>query len=302
MKILLQFPEGLKQKALAYVKKYEKQGHEVFVSSSACYGACDLALDEAKKIGAKKIIHFGHAKFIKKKLPIKVEYVEYHEDVELKNLKRSLSLLAPFDKIGLATTVQHVHQLAEMKKFFESRGKKVFIGKGSAAFYKGQVLGCDSDAVTAIANKVDAIVFIGDGMFHAFAIDIDKPVFVIHPRSGEIKQINEEIEKLRKRRRGAIIAAVDAKIFGVLVSTKPGQFNLAVAEKIKKELKKCKKTALILVSNEFYPIALNNFLYVDCYVTTACPRITDDSENYGKPVLDTRMFSDLIKILNELDK
>ena len=66
MRVLLQFPEGLKRLALEYAQKYEAQGHEVFVSSSSCYGACDLALDEAKKIGAKKIVHFGHSKFIRK--------------------------------------------------------------------------------------------------------------------------------------------------------------------------------------------------------------------------------------------
>ena len=63
MKILLQFPEGLKQKAVEIAKKYEKKGDVVFLSAAPCYGACDLALDEARAIGAKKIIHFGHSPF-----------------------------------------------------------------------------------------------------------------------------------------------------------------------------------------------------------------------------------------------
>lgn len=300
MKILLQFPEGLKKEALAHSEKYEKQGHEVFVSSSACYGACDLSLEEAKKVGAKKLIHFGHAPFIRKKLPIKVEYIEWHEGIELKNLEFALPALAAFEKIGLATTVQHIHQLTKMKKFFESKGKGVSIGKGSIAFYPGQFLGCDAGAIISVKDKVDAIVFVGDGMFHALAIGVDKPVFVVHPKSGEIKQINQDIERLRKKRKGSLIAAVEAKVFGILVSTKPGQFNLQLAEKIKKELTKRKKTALILVSNEFYPITLNNFLYIDCYITTACPRIAEDSEKYEKPVLDVGLFSELLKILDEL--
>ena len=47
MRILLQFPEGLKQEALSHAKKLEKEGNEVFISASPTFGACDLALDEA---------------------------------------------------------------------------------------------------------------------------------------------------------------------------------------------------------------------------------------------------------------
>jgi 2-(3-amino-3-carboxypropyl)histidine synthase len=302
LKILLQFPEGLKRLALEYAQKYEAQGHEVFVSASSCYGGCDIALEEAKAIGAKKIVHFGHSKFIRKKLPIEIEYVEWHEDIELKNFENSLTQLAPFKKIALATTVQHVHQLDEMKKFFEQNGKKVFTSKGALAFYEGQILGCDVGAVKNIENKIDAVVFIGDGFFHPLAIDINKPVFVINPKSGEIKKINEEIEKLQKKRHGLIAAAVDAKNFGILVSTKPGQFNVAIAKKIKKELERREKNAVILISNEFNQIALNNFLNFDCYITTACPRIVDDYNMYGKPILDIKMFNELLKIIDEMKR
>ena len=50
MKILLQFPEGLKQHALKYAEKLEKEGDSVFISCSPTYGACDIAIDEAKAI------------------------------------------------------------------------------------------------------------------------------------------------------------------------------------------------------------------------------------------------------------
>ncbi|MBI4399825.1 diphthamide synthesis protein, partial [Candidatus Micrarchaeota archaeon] len=70
MRVLLQFPEGLKSKALKIAKKYEKKGYEVFISSSPCYGACDIAIEEAKACKADKILHFGHAEFTKIDYPI----------------------------------------------------------------------------------------------------------------------------------------------------------------------------------------------------------------------------------------
>ena len=300
MRLLLQFPEGLKKEALAYAQKYEKEGHEILLSGASCYGACDLALDEAKAVSADKIIHFGHAPFIKKKLPIEVEYVEWNIDVDLDKFESAAKELK-FNTIILATTVQHIHQLNEMKKILERSGKKVFIGKGPLAAYPGQVLGCDAGAISSVAKDSDAVVFVGEGHFHPLAIDIDpdKPVFIIYPKSGQIRKINDEIEKLRKRRKGAILKAAYAKTLGIIVSTKPGQFNLPVAEKIKKELISLGKRAEIIVSNELSPLALNNFISFDCYIVTACPRIADDTEAFGKPVLNLKMYSDLVSILRE---
>ena len=57
MRILLQFPEGLKQEALKHAKKLEAEGNEVVVSATPTFGACDLAIDEAKNIKADKRIY-----------------------------------------------------------------------------------------------------------------------------------------------------------------------------------------------------------------------------------------------------
>ncbi|MCL4403204.1 diphthamide synthesis protein, partial [Candidatus Marsarchaeota archaeon] len=91
MRILLQFPEGLKQEALRHAKELESEGNEVFISASPTYGACDLAIDEAKNICADKIIHFGHAEF--NKVEFNVEYVEYSIDAPMNMLEKALPQL-----------------------------------------------------------------------------------------------------------------------------------------------------------------------------------------------------------------
>ncbi len=247
MRILLQFPEGLKQEALAHAKKYEKQGHEVFLSASPCYGACDVAIDEAKAVGAKKIIHFGHARFVKKKLPIAVEYVEYKLDFDLNSFTNVIPQLKQYKKIAIGTTVQYVHKIDSVKKLLRTNGFIPLTGKGTAAIYESQILGCDATAVTRFEKQADArepgegadkksqfladaILFIGDGKFHPLAITSDKPVFVFHPKSGKLERINDEINAYRKKRKGALLKALDAKTFGIIISTKIGQMNVKLAE------------------------------------------------------------------------
>ncbi|MFA6530736.1 MAG: diphthamide biosynthesis enzyme Dph2 [Candidatus Micrarchaeia archaeon] len=302
MKILLQFPEGLKQHAFEFAKKYTKQGDEVFFSASPCYGGCDIALEEAKAVGAKKIIHFGHARFVKKKLSIPVEYVPYELEFDIRSLESILQTLEPYKKIAIGTTIQYSHKIKEIKKFFESNGKIVFVGRGTMAIEDGQILGCDAFAVTQFEKECEIILFIGDGQFHYLAIDSNKPVFVFHPKSKQLKNINGEIEMVRKRRRGAILKALECKTFGIIVSTKPGQSNPEAAKWAKKELEKRKKTVALLVANEIEPLALNNFLVFDCYVTTACPRIAEDREEFTKPVLDMKMLSEVLELMDELKK
>lgn len=302
MRILLQFPEGLKKEALKTADNYRKQGHQVFISSSPCYGACDLALEEARCTGAEKIVHFGHAPFIRKKLPIEVEYHEYHIDINIENFRKAVSKLKKegFSIVVLATTVQHVHQLKEMKSILKEAGIIPRTSKGLKAVYEGQVLGCDAHAVASISGKANAVIFVGDGMFHPLAVDVEKPVYVIHPQSGTLRKINREIEKLRKRRKGAFLAALHSEVFGILVSTKPGQFNLKGAEKVAKELLKKGKRAHILVSGQISPSALDNFLLFDCFINTACPRLSDDVESFGKPVLNISSADELLKMMDQV--
>jgi 2-(3-amino-3-carboxypropyl)histidine synthase len=298
MRILLQFPEGLKRKGLELAKDYESEGHEVFLSASACYGACDLALDEARWIKADKIVHVGHNRFIRAELPIPVEYVPYPVDIEIGALAAALPHLEGYTDIALGTTVQHVHQFGQMKEFLESNGKRVFAEAGEMATEKGQVLGCDASAITKVQDKVEAVLFVGSGMFHPLAIDIDKPVFVFNPNDGSVKDVKAEVERLRKRRKGAIAKALTCQSFGILLSTKPGQFNMSMARWARDELRMRGLSCAILVSNELDPMSVNNYMDFEAYVNTACPRLSDDQERYGRPVLNIGMLKQMFSMLD----
>lgn len=298
MKLLLQFPEGLKQFALAHAKRLEAEGNEVFVSATPNFGACDLAIEEAKSIGAEKLIHFGHAEFTKVDFP--VEYIFYTIDASLEGLEPSLPELAKFSTIGLVTTIQHIHQIEEVKKFFEQHGKTVIIGKPYGfAKHSGQILGCDIGSAASLDRKVECFVYFGGGLFHPLGAvySTTKPFLAIDPFIKKHLWLDDYRAMHKKRERGKIMRSIDAKKFGILVSTKNGQTNMNLAKMLKKKVEMAGCEAAILVANTFDFDYLNNMMEFDAFVNTACPRLTtDDNERLRKPLLSANNLIELLTL------
>jgi 2-(3-amino-3-carboxypropyl)histidine synthase len=98
--------------------------------------------------------------------------------------------------------------------------------------------------------------------------------------------VNKEAEKIFKQRWAVIEDAKEAKTFGVLLGTKPGQKRLEEALQVKKKLEGNGKMAYLLAAREITPEALMEFPTIDAFVNTACPRISlDDSTKFRKPIL-----------------
>ena len=303
MRILLQFPEGLKQEALKHAKKLESEGNEVVVSATPTFGACDLAIDEAKNIKADKLVHFGHAEF--HHVDFNVEYVPYSIDADLGILDRSLTPLTPFNKIGIMTTIQHIHQLESVADFFRKNGKEVVIGKPYGFAKKnGQILGCDAGSAASIDRSVEALVYFGGGMFHPLGalLMTTKPFLLIEPFQGSVEFLDKYRETYAKRSRGKIMASVDARNIGILVTTKNGQNNMPMARILKNKVENAGLglRAAVLVSNTFDFDSINNMLEFDAFVNTACPRIAiDDIDRTRKPMLSANEVNEVLDMLSE---
>ncbi|MEJ2127005.1 MAG: diphthamide synthesis protein, partial [Candidatus Bathyarchaeota archaeon] len=91
--VLLQLPEGLKPQAPFLTKIVEQAGALPIVSSDPCYGACDLAVSEAKLLGADLIVHYGHTSMIENS-EIPTVYLEAPIKLEINELiTKALPLL-----------------------------------------------------------------------------------------------------------------------------------------------------------------------------------------------------------------
>jgi len=292
-RVLLQLPEGLKPEGPRLAAIVEKTGALPIISADPCYGACDLAIDQASHLGVDLIIHFGHAKMVKHE-PIPTIYVETRATLAVEEVvQQSIPLLEKWNRIGLATTVQHIQTIDQAREILVRAGKIVVVGDAGQINYAGQVTGCNYTNVKSIANEVDSFLFVGGGRFHALgiALSTSKPTVIADPYENRAYSIVDDAQKMIKKRWTSIQEAASAKVFGVLVGLKPGQLHLEFGLQVKETVEKLGKAAFLLAIKEVTPESLLEFPTIDAYVNTACPRISlEASPKFSKPVLTMNEF------------
>ena len=287
-KVVIKLPEGFINYSSKISDFLRKNGIEAMIYAEPSYGACDFVSNEYKTI------FIGEAEMPYLKRAYNVECIEARYDFDVKFLEKVIDKTG--EKIGLAGISPFIHKMMDAKKFFEEKGKIVYIGKKSRRTkYDGQVLGCDFSSATSIANIVGDFVLIADGFFHAIglAIATGKNVFVANPISNEIKKCNEMKEKLLKQRYAIIAKAMDAKNFGIIVGEKKGQARFKLAREIKNLAEKYGKEASLIMANNITNYI--DYFDFDAFVSTACPRVAiDDAMKFKKPVLTPIEFEILL--------
>ena len=291
--IVLQVPEGLKMQASVFADFLEEKTQAtIIISGDPCFGACDTANYKFYNHEIDLIIQIGHTHipYIESS-SIPTIFINALADVNvLKSVKKSIKLLKG-KKVGLISTAQHVHLLDEAKKLLVYNKFEPFIGKGDSRIdLKGQILGCNFSAAKSIANEVDTFLFIGSGNFHPLGLLLlfKKQVIVCDPYSNEVreKELQDLKDMILRQRYGAIARSKDAHVFGILIGTKLGQQRIELAYEIKEKLNFKQKKSYIFSLNHFSPIFLEGYRDIDCFVSTACPRIAiDDYMQYKVPII-----------------
>jgi 2-(3-amino-3-carboxypropyl)histidine synthase len=284
-------PEGLKTEGPRLASIVEKLGAVAIVSAETCYGACDLAFQEAESVGADLLVHYGHSELglsvLEQRVP--TVYIEVKSSVSVKPaVKKALILLKRWKKIGLVTTIQHVDKLDEARTMLLEAGKSVKIGDTGRVKHAGQVIGCDYSNARAVQRNVDTFLFVGGGRFHAIGVQLatSKPTIVADPFERRAFKVEEDVKRIVKQRWASIHEAEEAKEFGVLIGLKSGQMQMTRAVKVKGILEKHGKNVTLLTIREVSPQALMQFPTIDAFINTACPRIAlDDASRFLKPVL-----------------
>ena len=284
----LQFPEGFKRRAskIALIIE-ESTGAKTVISGNPCFGACDL--DSALIGNVDILFHFGHAELDDTKLAGKVCFIDVRSDVDVVPVTRKALLKVRGQRIGLITTVQHVHKLADACKVLESNGKECAIGNGDSKIaYPGQVLGCNFSA--ARAEECDEYLYIGSGEFHPLGVFLatKKRVLIADPFMNEVREVDPS--RILRQRSAVIAKSLDVLVFGILVSTKNGQNRMDLAFSLKELAKSHGKEAHILSMDLITPDQLLQFK-VDAFVSTACPRLAiDEVGRFYAPVLTPQEF------------
>lgn len=292
-KVLIQLADGLKQYHSYFSKLLEKQGVEPYFSGSHTWGGCDIAIDEARKIGVNAIIHVGHHGPVRVNIPsnIHVLFIPAYSNIDLKPcVLKAIDKIAGYRNIGLFSSIQHIHQFNVIKELLEKNGFNVYSSQSSdEGMVYGQIIGCNLSAAMKIRDKVDIYISIAGGYFHGIGLALvtGRKVLNIDPYTCRSIFLDKICKKIIAQRLFYISKAIEAKSFGIIVSLKHGQFRINIAEKVKKRLVGINRNAEIIVFDEVNPDLLLNFNKFDVYINTACPRIAiDDAERFMKPILN----------------
>jgi len=299
-RVLFQLPEGLKAEGPRLASIAEKTGVIAIVSADPCYGACDLAVQEAESLGADLLVHYGHSEMTpQQRVPI--IYIEAKTTVSVKPaVRKALPLLKPWKHVGLVTTIQHIDMLGEARTALLEAGKSVAVGDAGRLKHAGQVTGCDYSNAAAVAKDVDAFLFVGGGRFHALGVGLatSKPTVVADPYEKRAYSVEKEVQRVLKQRWASISEAEKARSLGVLIGLKSGQKRLDEALQVKAKLEKKGKKVTLLTIREVTPEALMQFPSLEAFVNTACPRIAlDAAEKFRRPVLT---INEALVIVGEL--
>ena len=133
-----------------------------------------------------------------------------------------------------------------------------------------QVLGCSK------INTKLPVLLISTGLFHAINLFLQAPkIFLL--KGDKIIQVSQaDIDKVRNRRRTALMKFLKAENIGILVSLKPGQESLKAAVSLKERLVRKGRKAYIFLADNIDIGQFENFP-IDSWVNTACPGLVNDS-------------------------
>src|SRR5207237_10836174 len=188
--------------------------------------ACDVSLDAVARLEVDLLVHYRHNEF----LPdgsngIPVVYIpakSRHEIIPV--VEKALPLLQG-PRIGLATVVQHLHNLPDTVKFLEEKGFKVQVpGRGPWSHDTGQVLGCDYFGLKRIEPEVDSFLIIGS-YFHGLgaALSLEKPTILADTYDKTVQSLDQDRARIIRKRYAMVEKARQASNLGLIISTKHGK-------------------------------------------------------------------------------
>lgn len=264
--------------------RIEGRGYRTILSGSGSYGACDIDTNLLDTVDV--LLHFGHTQILKLDRVIYIPYfIDYNVNTEDINI--------PDNYIALIATAQYAHKLQKVKDLLEDEGYQVDVEEGTRVAMPGQVLGCNYSVLRN--SKADAVLFIGDGLFHPLgaAVYTGKSVYRYSPLSREFEEVKSE-DFLQKRMNLMAKAMYSGQRGAIIVSGKPGQKRSNLASMLKKEAFNRGRKVDIIMFEELTPSKLSSFPY-GYYVNTACPRISyDDAEFYSVPILTPQEFEGML--------
>ncbi|ADI31304.1 diphthamide biosynthesis enzyme Dph2 [Staphylothermus hellenicus] len=312
--VFIQAPDGLKKlyKCIGEHIIDKLPSIKIYYSASPSFGACDIPLEEIEAVKPDLVIHIGHNKypFLSREINYDIIYLPAYYKWKPTNdiINMLINELKKYnaEKIGLVTSIQHVHSLKEIAEKLGEHGYIAYIGKPTYnVMMPGQILGCEYSAALKIYSKVDAYLVVAGGIFHALGLSliVDKPVLILDPYRLQVTYPSSDIKRL-KAKRYYILSKLRNEVIrnvGVIIGSRPGQYRPTLIKYIENLLgehgiKYYLFTSTYLSREQL--ISIDNAYNLDLYVITSCPRLPiDDFNDFYKPVITP---GELVMILKNI--
>ncbi|MFX1511280.1 MAG: diphthamide biosynthesis enzyme Dph2 [Promethearchaeota archaeon] len=290
-RILLQCPAGLLNKELlAFVSEIQEDSRDVIIVGEECYGACDLPLSYAFELQVDVIIHVGHSIYHQLPLITDLIYVTIEVEIDLSQYADEIYELCKmnsWNSLTLVGTIQHTSSFLDLATKLQQDQIDVLIPSKRGHLQEGQILGCEVNLESE--KTTDAILCVAGGRFHALAVMLSQknPTISLDPFLGTIDlYTTKQRNKYLMKRYALIEKSRHAKVWGVIYGLKSGQKRPYLMTLAKQWIKGMNKTSITIAATQINPHSLNNFSFVDAWVTTHCIRQgLDDNELFTKPSL-----------------
>jgi len=203
---------------------------------------------------------------------MKIIYSEVYNKIKPdENLLFELEKILP-ERFFLAYTIQFKRLAMILKDRFKKR---------VSGF--SQVLGCSKIA------KQKHILLLSGGDFHATNLLKYAENIVVFDGKNLFKLGKSEKEKIEAEDKAKFARILHSNSIGMLVSIKPGQYNIKQILKLKQVLLKLNKTPHFFIFDTLNPEDLENF-QIDFWINTACPGLGCDLKN----VINSQTFFALL--------
>ena len=302
-RIVFNAPDGLLSQTRELASELELEYDlDSIIISDPTYGSCDTVDLEAKRLGADLAFHLGHNVRVKKFGSITYS-IDASDDVKFDDcLRKAEELLRAksIKAIGLAAFAQHINELTNVAKVLAAQGFEPFIGKGMGQLHDGQIFGCEFYPAFNIRERVDAMLLLGQSMFHAIGLCLSsgRPTYMLDPYLNEVVDVQQVADERLKRAVLSVYKARDANRFGLIIGLKEGQIMVDQSILIKQRLEKFGKKVQLIALREITADRINSMADIDAFVQTGCPRISVDGYTFSKPVLSVPQTDALINLLS----
>ncbi|GAM84390.1 hypothetical protein ANO11243_023840 [Dothideomycetidae sp. 11243] len=279
--VALQFPEGLLlfSTTISDILTCFCPGITTLIMGDVTYGACCIDDYTARALGCDILIHYAHSCLIPVSVTqIQTLYVFVDISIHVEHLVATIERnFRPGSRIAMVGTIQFNATLHGTAPQLRAAGYDILIPQ-IAPLSKGEILGCTSPHLTE-DDKVDLILYLGDGRFHLESAMIHNPTIPAYrydPYSSRLTRETYDHAEMLSLRGKAIHSARAAQKWGLILGSLGRQGNPHTMTLIENQLRLKGIPFVNLLLSEVFPGKLATMPDVECWVQVACPRLSID--------------------------